>query len=374
MTERDSFFIMKKTGGLQTEEAEKKEHKKRKTQERKGKTMERRQNKPGIVMAALAVLLLCFMFLTVDTADAAVKYQRAAIYGVDDVNALSELELGRIKEAPTGGYFLSEFDFEKQKEYFYYAATLDGKKVKFGTGALFDGLPFDGKILTNGSKIYYSLEKTPLNAAHKGRIYCGSVSGSKPKLLKTVKLKGNDQIIMLGIYNNNLYFQTADPYDYAQKAQLYGLNLKSKELKKVSANFNAMYGYASGNGRYLYGFSKGKNGIRVFDCKTNKIIRTLKDGGKPVVDGGKLFYTTKSYEKKYNRVYRASLSGTNRELLLEIPVYDAMVEYMGADVICYQTWAEGIEQGYHVYTVATGEDKVVDMDSAENEGYKRQEL
>ena len=43
---------------------------------------------------------------------------------------------------------------------------------------------------------------------------------------------------------------------------------------------------------------------------------------------------------------------------------------MGADVICYQTWAEGAEQGLHVYTVATGEDKVVDMDHAEEEGYK----
>lgn len=336
--------------------------------------MERRQKKTGIVMAALAVLLLCAVFLTVDTADAAVKYQRTKVYTVEDVNALSDWELESIEEAPTGGYFLLEFDYEKQKEYFYYAATLDGKKVRFGSGALFDGLPFDWNILTNGSKVYYSLEKAPLGSVNKGRIYCGSVSGSKPKLIKTVKLTGNNQIKMLGIYNGNLYFQTADPHEYSQKAPLYKLNLKSKELKKVSANFNAMYGYASGNGRYLYGFSKGKDGIRIFDCKTNKIIRTLKDGGKPVVDGGKLFYTTKSYEKKYNRVYRASLSGTNRELLLEIPVYNAMVEYMGADVICYQTWAEGIEQGYHVYTVATGEDKIVDMDSAGNEGYKWQEL
>ena len=50
-----------------------------------------------------------------------------------------------------------------------------------------------------------------------------------------------------------------------------------------------------------------------------------------------------------------------------------MVEYIGADVICYQTWAEGVEQGFHVYTVATGEDKVVDMDHAEEEGYKIRE-
>lgn len=324
-------------------------------------------------MAALAVLLLCAVFLTVDTADAAVKYQRASVRGVDDVNALRDWEVEGIKEAPTGGYFLEEYDLEKQKRYFYYAAALEGEKVKFATAAPADTLASDWNILTNGSKIYYSLEKTPFGAAHKGRIYCGSVSGSKPKLIKTVKLTGDNQIILLGIYNGNLYFQTAEYYDYAKKASLYRLNLKSKELKKVSANFNAMYGYASGNGRYLYGFSKGKNGIRIFDCKTNKIIRTLKDGWKPVVDGGKLFYTTKSYEKKYNRVYRASLSGTNRELLLEIPVYNAMVEYMGADVICYQTWAEGIEQGYHVYTVATGEDKIVDMDYAENEGYKWQE-
>lgn len=333
--------------------------------------MERRQKKTGIVMAALTVLLLCAVFLTVDTADAAVKYQRASVHGVDDVNALSDLELEGIKEAPTGGYFLLEYDFEKQKEYFYYAATLEGEKVKFATAALFTSLPSDGKILTNGSKIYYSLEKTPFGAAHKGRIYCGSVSGSKPKLIKTVKLTGNNQIKMLGIYNNNLYFQTADPHEYSQKAPLYKLDLKSKELKKVSANFNAMYGYASGNGRYLYGFSKGKDGIRIFDCKTNKISRTIKDGLKVRADGGKLFYTTNSYEKNFTRIYSASLSGANSKLLIKGLPYNTTVDYLGADVICYNTNG-GME--LHVYTVATGEDKIVDMDSAQNEGYKRQEL
>ncbi|MGN1414221.1 MAG: hypothetical protein ACI4WY_08240 [Anaerovoracaceae bacterium] len=331
--------------------------------------MERRQKRVGILMAALAVLLLCAMFLTIDTADAAVKYQFAGMYAVDDVDTLSDLELERIKEAPTGGYYLAESNFESQKKYFYYATALDGKKVKFATVSLSDSLPYNGKVLTNGSKIYYSLKR-----AEKGRIYCGSIDGSKPKLLKTVSLKGNDEITLLGIYNGSLYFQTGDINNvYSQKTPLYRLNLKSKELKKVSVNFNATYGYASGNGRYLYGSSVGKDGIRVFDCKTNKIIRTLTGGLSPYVDGGKLFYYTHSYEKNYNRIYRASLSGATRELLLEIPVYNATVEYMGADVVCYQTWAEGVEQGFHVYTVATGEDKVVDMDHAGEEGYKTRE-
>ena len=333
--------------------------------------MERRQKKTGIVMAALAVLLLCAMFLTIDTADAAVKYQRAKVNGVNDVNALRDSELETIKEAPTGGYFLTDSDYEKKESYFYYAAKLDGKKVRFATGSLDDGLPADWKVLTNRSKIYYSLEKTPSGETHKGRIYCGSVDGSKPKLLKTVSLKGNDQITLLGIYNGNLYFQTGDRNNvYSKKTPLYRLNLKSKELKKVSVNFNATYGYASGSGRYLYGSSVGKDGIRVFDCKTNKIIRTLTGGTRPAVDGGKLFYATKNHEKNDFRIYRASLSGASRELLISLPTANAQVDYMGADVICYQTWAEGAEQGLHVYTVATGEDKVVDMDHAEEEGYK----
>lgn len=336
--------------------------------------MERRQKRAGIVMAALAVLLLCAMFLTIDTADAAMKYQRAKMNGVDDVNALRDYELESIKEAPNGGFFLTDWDHEKKERYFYYTATLDGKKERFATVSSDDGMSADWKVLTNGSKIYYSLEKTPFSKAHKGRIYCASIDGSKPKLLKTVSLKENDQIILLGIYNGNLYFQTGDIYNaLIQKASLYRLNLKSKELKKVSVNFDALFGHASGSGRYLYGDSVGKDGIRVFDCKTNKIIRTLKGGLSPYVDGGKLFYYTHSYEKNYTRIYRASLSGANREILLEIPTYNVMVEYIGADVICYQTWAEGVEQGFHVYTVATGEDKVVDMDHAEEEGYKIRE-
>ena len=186
-----------------------------------------------------------------------------------------------------------------------------------------------------------------------------------------MSLKGNDQITLLGIYNGNLYFQTGDINNvYSQKTPLYRLNLKSKELKKVSVNFNATYGYASGSGRYLYGSSVGKDGIRVFDCKTNKIIRTLTGGTRPAVDGGKLFYATKNHEKNDFRIYRASLSGASRELLISLPTANAMVDYMGSDVICYQNWAEGAEQGLHVYTVATGEDKLVDLDHAEEEGYK----
>ena len=331
-------------------------------------------------MAALAVLLLCVMFLTIDTADAAVKYQRAKVNGVNDVNALRDYELETIKEAPTGGYFLTDSDYEKKKSYFYYAAKLDGKKVRFPTGSLYDGLPADWKVLTNGSKIYYSLEKTPSGETHKGRIYCGSVDGSKPKLLKTVSLDGIDAISLLGIYNGNLYFQKIDMhYAYSQKTPLYRLNLKSKEVKRVSANFNATntvyaYVYASGSSRYLYGYSLGKDGIRIFDCKTNKIIRTLTGGRQPVVDGGKLYYAADSSEKNYTRFYRASLSGATRELLFEIPRSHALVAYIGADVICYSAWeVEGIEEGYHVYTVATGEDKVVDLEHAKEEGYKTME-
>lgn len=326
-------------------------------------------------MAALAVLLLCVLFLTIDTADAAVKYQRAKMYGVDDVNALRDYELESIKEAPNGGYYLTDCDYKKRERYFYYAATLNGKKKKFATVSSDDSMSADGIVITNGSKVYYSLEKTPLSEAHKGRIYCGSIDGSKPKLLKTVSLKEDDQIKLLGIYNGNLYFQTGDIYNtYIKKASLYRLNLKSKELKKVSVNFDASFGYASGSGRYLYGDSVGKDGIRVFDCKTNKIIRTLKGGLSPYVDGGKLFYYTYSYEKNYTRIYRASLSGATREILLEIPGWNVTVDYMGADVICYSAWeVEGVEEGCHVYTVATGEDKVVDMEHAVEEGYKTRE-
>ena len=112
-----------------------------------------------------------------DTADAAVKYQRATVNDVRDVNALSESELEMIEEAPTGGYFLTERDYEKKKSYLYYAATLDGKKVRLATGSFYEEFcNADGKILTNGSKIYFSLEEqgssgedrksTRLNSSH----------------------------------------------------------------------------------------------------------------------------------------------------------------------------------------------------------------
>ena len=305
------------------------------------------------VLAAMLVLIFAMLLMT-DTADAATKYQAAEI---------QDVRISNIKEAPIGGYFLFEEDWTAEKVYCYYAKTLDGTKRKFATIKLF-GDNLSTKILTNGSKIYYCVE-----TGSKGKIYCGNIKGGTPKLLKTVKVKDNHHVSVLSIYNGKLYYQISDPLNkFSEKSSLYSLNLKSKELKKISSNVNTHTGYAPGSGRYLYGGSLGKDGIRVFDCKTNKIVRTIKEGYKVRTDGGKLYYSTYNSQKEYVRIYCASLSGANRKLLLKLP-HQAMIKYMGADVICYQLWGEGVnEEGWHVYTLATGEDKVVDG-TAES-GYK----
>ena len=316
----------------------------------------------GLVYALAAMLvLICAMLLMTDTADAATKYYRVPVQSVDSTEPY--------KESPVG-YVLSEYVLSDSgtKINYYYAKTADGERTKFATTKFEDQLSYGWKVITNGSKIYYSLERGGLSQNRKGKIYCGSTKGGTPKLLKTVSVKSGEQITLLGIYNGKLYFQIAnESKTYVEKARLYSLNLKSKELKKVSANFDATFSHPSGNGRYLYGSSVGKDGLRVFDCKTNKIVRTIKEDDQVRADGGKLYYSTHNYEKNYTRIYCASLSGANRKLLLSLP-WNTTVNYLGADVICYQVWVEGDNDGFHVYTPATGEDKVVDG-TAES-GYK----
>ena len=140
-------------------------------------------------------------------------------------------------------------------------------------------------------------------------------------------------------------------------------------MKKVSGDFDSSYTYNSGGDRYLYGASFGKDGLRIFDCKKDKFIRTISTASAQgsAIDGGRLYYLVTNGEKDYTKIYSASRSGADRKLVLEGMPYNTTVHLLSKDCICYHSIAvrsDGSDEMVcHIYTTATGEDRVVDLDT-----------
>ena len=103
----------------------------------------------------------------------------------------------------------------------------------------------------------------------------------------------------------------------------------------------------------------------MFDCKTNKIIRTIKDVSKVRVVDGKLIYITSNYEKNLKEICRASLSGANQKVLLSLP-YDSYIDRIGAKTVYFQQPVQSAdgewENSFHHYDLASGENLVVTAD------------
>ena len=136
-------------------------------------------------------------------------------------------------------------------------------------------------------------------------------------------------------------------------------------MKKVSGDFDSSYTYNSGGDRYLYGASFGKDGLRIFDCKKDKFIRTLSTASAQgsAIDGGRLYYLVTNGEKDYTKIYSASRSGADRKPVLEGLPYNTWIDVISKDYICYRI-NDGLDG--HIYMTATGEDRKLDQMDYQN--------
>ncbi len=332
--------------------------------------MEKSIKKTKVLVSVLAAMLvlICAMLLMTDKADAATKYQVASPFMLQGVYRADYGQDGNERVALAGGYYWTEWGGNPAASKLYYSKTEDGAGTLIGKTVNTDSWirNLDARILTNGSKVYYTVESTKTGTSQAGSktgIYCGSVSGSKAKLVKTVTQKaGNGKIDLVNIYGGKLYYRVSYS-DYSKTTPLYSLDLKTKKVKKVSGNFKTTYDYNSGGARYLYGFSTGKDGMRIFDCKKDKIIRTIAGATGNAIDGGRLYYHVSNSEKDYTKIYSASLSGADRKLVLEGMPYNTTVKLLSKECICYEVYVDGSGFTHHIYTTATGEDRVVDFDT-----------
>ena len=330
--------------------------------------MEKSFKKTKVLVSVLAAMLvlICAMLLMTDTADAAAKYQVASPFMASGQYRADFGQDGNERMALAGGYFWTEWGGKPAASKLYYSKTEDGAGTLIGKAVNTDSLIRDlGRILTNGSKVYYTVESWKSGTSQEGSktsIYCGSVSGSKAKLVKTIRQNaGNGKIELVNIYGGKLYYRVNYSVygDYFQRTPLYSLDLKTKKVKKVSGNFDSSSAYNYGGARYLYGWSFGKDGLRIFDCKKDKFIRTISAATAQgnTIDGGRLYYQVSNSEKDYTKIYSASLSGADRKLVLEGMPYNTWIDVISKDYICYR---ENGELEGHVYMTATGEDRKLD--------------
>ena len=304
-----------------------------------------------VVLIAVLLCSICFM---PEQAEAATKYQ------------LVKQEHSDVRVQAAGGYYWFDWDYSGDDNglNLYYSSTKEGlgKMLAKDVSSI-------SCALTNGSKVYYvKVESDFQKGTSTSRIYSVSLSGKNRKLVKKITQRDEfGYVALVGIYNGSLYYETRLDYGYqdGKKTQLYCLNLKSGKSKRVSSDYTTLYGYSGGSDRYIYGNSIGKNGARVFDCKTNKIIRTIKDVSKVRVVDGKLIYITSNYEKNLKEICRASLSGANQKVLLSLP-YDSYIDRIGAKTVYFQQPVQSAdgewENSFHHYDLASGENLVVTAD------------
>ena len=358
LTERQVFTIMK---------AERKGVSRQK--ERNEQIMEKSFKTTKVLVSALAAMLvlICTMLLMTDTAAAATKYQLASPFMLSGQYREDFGQDGHERLALAGGYYWNEWGGTPAVSKLYYSKTEDGTGTLIGKTTNTDSLirNLDGRILTNGSKVYYTLESKEEGTSQEGSktgIYCGSVSGSKAKLVKTItQHAGNGKIELVNIYGGKLYYRVNYSVygDYLRRTPLYSLDLKMKKVKKLSGDFDSSCYYNSGGTRYLYGDSFDKDGLRIFDCKKDKFSRTINPARLQgnAIDSGRLYYQVNNSEKDYTKIYSASLSGADRKLVLEGLPFNTWIDVISKDYICYSV--NGELEG-HVYMTATGEDRKLD--------------
>lgn len=268
------------------------------------------------VLIVLAAVLLC-IFCT-EPADAATKYERRELWSASEERS----EIG-------GKYFYTESILDDKAwisyNYIYVSDTADGKDTQIAKLNEKNAY-LDRWIRCKGSKVYYSYKDTK-NGKYK--IFRVDVNGKNRKLIKTMSESylnknyskspyGEYTLSLSSIYNNKLYCVWGN--GYWGRGRLYSISLKDNKVTRRNGDFSPYAGYSSGGSRYLYGFSDSTQGLRIYDCKTDKIIHKISDKyiSQVEVKQGKLCYLVQDTKNGTLKFYAASLTGKTKTLLLEV--------------------------------------------------------
>ena len=246
---------------------------------------------------------------------------------------------------------------------------------KTGSGKVLASAPsgyfIADNFVTNGTRIYYSVKST--DYTNEATIFYRVQNSGKYKPVKIKKVKSNNWIVSYYTGNGNLY-----SYKYSNDAgcyQLYSLNVKSGTYKRVNKNFKVLE--ATGGSRYIYGSDNaGDSGLKIYDCKTKKLLRTIKPEKTKdptgysinyiqdaMVSGGKLYYMELGYYETI--VFETSLGGKTKPKEIFREQTEEMRKLRNGKFYFAQM-DENWELKYYTMDVKTGERKNSSMEEYDN--------
>lgn len=315
----------------------------------------------SLLLKVAVLVLVIFLGMAVQTADAdAASYEAVKV---------SDLKIGSDDAVKTklksGGYIWVDRDFNGADHHDVYF-----QKEKGGDMYLildyFDTVDYNDVIITNGQKFYYASKwysdygMPPKYTIHQLDL------GNGRKDLKTVEgeayLYGyTDSLTLAGYYNGNLYYSLSGSLEWDAPGRLYKLNVKTGKSSRVYKNFSAFS--ATGNGRYIYGYTMDaktgeKDKFAIYDCKQKKKVRNISKAVycAEVMNGKLYFYEDYNFETGKYAVYQSSLSGKDRKRILRVDEAGDMYK----NRVYYGTEKKDGTMQYYYYNTKTGKKNKID--------------
>lgn len=256
-----------------------------------------------ILLVLIAVLMAALAIPAPADASTTTKSYKAATFLYGDYGQPEKIKI-------YDRYYWSDFNA------IYVSETKSGTGKKLASAP--SGYFIDDNIVTNGTRLYYAVKSN--DYANEATIFYYVGNSGKNKPVKIKKVNSNNWIVSYYKDNGNLY-----SYKYSNDAgcyQLYSLNVKSGKYLRVNRDFNVLE--ATGGSRYIYGNDNaGFDGLKIYDCKTKKLLRKIKPETTKdptgysrnsiqgaMVSGGKLYYLELGYYERI--VFETSLGGKTK--------------------------------------------------------------
>ena len=277
--------------------------------------MEKVRNLKNVKMAvALALMIL----LVATLIPAPVQAAEATWYkGTPGYDQTEKVKIGE-------GYFWYEYSEDASVRFLYYAAKKSGKGVKIASQS--GEYKFGDTILFNGTKVYYTSDNYASGAdPSKVKIHSVSKTGKNKVTLRTITAKDRcGYSKLLSVYNGKVYFTCYDKdWDNIVTAgKLYSIGMKkdAKSGKYLVSTVNKDFPGADSRGadsRYIYA-QPTYDTVKIFDCKSRTVIRTLQDASDFYIGSKYLYF--KDYDKNDTPVLmRTSLTGKNKTVVKKLP-------------------------------------------------------
>ncbi len=310
----------------------------------------------GLCIALLFVMIIMVMPQRVEAAQYSLGNP-----AVQTENASSETYFGASK---IGSKFFYK-TWKSSRTVLYAAGSRTGKGKAFHTLKSTDTLTLNmtGRILSDGTFAIYAVsEENKTTGKAVIYIYRTRLSNGRQEKLYTYKVPAADIDVMpeldvCAVYGDALYYQIKN--SRTGKVRLYSYSFKKKKSTSLTGKFNFIEG--DGHSRYMYGIAgtKASTTVYIFDCKKNKIIKTLKNKNAAYTfcqRDKKLFY-------EWNHtVYSMDLQGKKSKKVLSLTA-DQYISLIGYKKIFYIS-DEVDEKGrsvekYYTYTLSTKKTKEI---------------